>query len=92
MIGLCILSAETESMSPKGGVLAKSVYLRFRPRAKTTATPLLVLFPKNTISLGVLWGPGRALPAHPRRNVGRHLQSCKTDAVYITPLPVWDGK
>ena len=58
MIGLCILSAEPESMSPKG-VLAKSVYLRFRLGAKTTATPLLVLFPKNTIALGVLWGPGR---------------------------------
>ena len=68
---LCILSVGTESMSPKG-VLAKSAYLRFRPRAKTTATPLLVLFPKNTISLGVLWGPGTVVPCCPRRNVGTH--------------------
>ena len=78
--------------SPKG-VLAKSVYLRFRLRRRkvrsgqasagrlpftpllllshpklltlgfgrgpVSATPLLVLFPKNTIALGVPWGPGR---------------------------------
>ena len=67
LIGLCILSAETESMSPKG-VLAKSAAVRAsvgRPAssqspltsvsalgAKTTAAPLLLLSHPKPLTLG----------------------------------------
>ena len=58
LIGLCILSAETESMSPKG-VLAKSAYLRFRPGGENYGRSLARPFQTEPADAGLRFGGGR---------------------------------